>query len=591
MPSDESEQAMIDLSFYAALPYGALYRESQIHPGVWAWAPRYCLLVHPDSSEHNSQLTGADWLPIGALDNKTLENVSVLFSQLGQVRLLGTPEQGQAWIPRAEYDHLARTPVLLAFTLASAEGQKDKLYVSRTVPPANLGEIGMVLVGEGDQVDFKYLRIGYLSRKSQKLQQSMGAALSRLEQRRNPERSDWLAQWKEIQQMAQQLAADYWRAHQDSQVEPPPPINIWKLRQGVAALAAMTMVQGGAHTSIHNKDQWEREHMIQDGRYQGLVVSRYIHKTEHTVNEYWIEPPKDPDASPDPDAPVDLDLVSQEVLRQQAKLDDLEADLVTLTPIYLLAMGEDEVYLSPEQLLKDLGFTPKRNQAGYGNQYHPDEVQRIIDAFERLAWLKIKTHQSIQKSKGRKPALIIDEAPFLAVMGRRWQAPLDGFGPRRFLGWKYRIPWLKTFTGDTEAGKQLGILLKKSFQFSQRQRWEKRLARYLTIHLCVAAHHHKKRINCINRHVLEECGLMPTDRDRARPAEYVAQFKKAMDNLKEARIIGDWMSTLDEKMLPPRAWLDLWLDSSFWVTQSPIAMEAGYQKMIDTRKPKASERA
>src|SRR5690349_11981489 len=86
-PSDESEQTMLDLDFYAALPYGALYRESQIHSGVWAWAPKYCLLAHSDNLEHDSQLNGADWLPIGALDNKTLENASVLFSQLGQVRL------------------------------------------------------------------------------------------------------------------------------------------------------------------------------------------------------------------------------------------------------------------------------------------------------------------------------------------------------------------------------------------------------------------------------------------------------------------------------------------------------------------------
>ncbi len=576
---------MLDLDFYAALPYGALYRESQIHSGVWAWAPKYCLLVHSDSLEHDSQLNGADWLPIGALDNKTLENVSVLFSQLGQVRLLGTPEQGMVWLPRADYDHLARTPVLLAFTLTPVQGQKETLYVRETVPPANLGEIGIILVREGDQVDFKCLRISYLSRKSQKLQQSIGAALSRLEQRRNLERAAWLEQWREIQAMARKLAADYWRAYQDSQVERPKPINIWTLREGEAALAAMTMVQDGAHASIYHKDQWEREHMLDQGPHEGLKLPRYIHTSESTQTEYWMQHPEELKA------PIDPDLVSQEVLKQQAKLDDMEADLLMLAPIYLLAMQQEEAYLSPEQLLKDLGFTMKQKD-GYSAGFQPDEIKRVIDAFERLAWLRIKTRQSIQKSRGRKPALITAEAPYLIITEWTWQEPWEEGGPRRFIGWKYQVTWLKAFTGNTEAGKQLGVLLKKSFAYSQRQRWEKRLARYLTIHLNVAAHKGQSGINRTIRSVLEQCGLAPTDRDKARPGEYANQFERAMDHLKTDHIIGDWMPRLDRHApdFPSRDWLDLWLDSSFHVTQAPGALEAGYQKMIDTRQPHKTEK-
>jgi len=588
MPSDESEQVMIDLSFYAALPDGSWYSESQLHPGVWMWTPSYCLEAYPTSLERISQLTEAGWLQIGALDAVLDSGVAVLVSQLGQMRLLGTKaqlEQSQVWIPRADYEQLV--PVLLAFTLVPEQAKKAQhkpFHINQTVPPANLGEIGLIIGRQGDKTAWIRCPITRLAAESQQRQQDLGAALSRLASARL-ERAAWLEQWKEMQAMARKLAADYWRAYQDSQVERPQPINIWTLRQGEAALAAMTMVQDGAHASISNKDKWEREHMIEQGKHQGLVVPRYIHTTESTVNEYWIQHPEGIDA------PIDLDLVSQEVSKQQAKLADLEADLVTLAPVYLLARGEDEVYISPEQLLKDLDFTPKRNQAGYGNTYQPDEFKRVIEAFERLAWLQVKTRQRISKSRGRKPAVLTFEEPYIDITGREWQEPLDGFGPRHFVGWRYRITWLKEFTGNTEAGKQLGILLKKSFQFSQKQRWEKRLARYLTIHLNVAAHKGQYGIDRKIRQVLEQNGLMPTERDRAHPGDYVNQFERAMNTLKALHIIGDWMPRLDRHApdFPTRDWLDLWLDSSFHVTQAPAALEAGYQKMIDARQPRKKE--
>ncbi|GEM_PF-4234497 len=578
---------MIDLDFYAALPYGALYRESRIHPGIWTWTPKYCLLTYPDSPEHISQLTEAGWLPIGTLDNKTLDNVSVLFSQLGQVSLLGTPEQGTVWLSRADYDHLARTPVLLAFTLEPAQGQKGTLYVSRTVPPANLGEIGIILVGEGDQVGFKSLRIGCLSRKCQKLQQNMGAALSRLEQRRHLERAAWLEQWREIQAMARKLADGYWRAYQDSQVERPQPINIWKLHQGEAALAAMTMVQVGAHAGFNNPNKWEKDaHMIHEGRYQGVKVGRFVHQTDHTANEYWLQPQEEQQPAAQ-ETPVDPDLVSKELLAQQAKLGDMECDLSNLAPIYLLASGQEEVYISPEQIAKDLGYAPKK-KGGYSAGFKAEELQRIKDAFERLALLRFKTSQTIQKRRGVKPALVTEQAPYLIITGWKWQEPLDGFGPAKFLGWKYRMTWLEKFTGSSEAGKQLGILLKKSFAYRQDQRWEKRLARCLTLHLNVAAHRGQSSINRIIRNVLEECGLAPTARDKAHPGAYAQQFENAMDRLKHDGIIGDWKPKLDRHApdFPTRDWLDLWLDSSFHVTQAPTALKAGYQKMIDARQPR-----
>lgn len=255
--------------------------------------------------------------------------------------------------------------------------------------------------------------------------------------------------------------------------------------------------------------------------------------------------------------------------------------MVTLAPVYALAKGLQETALTPEQILKDLDIQPKTKD-GYTAGYRPEEVQSVIEAFERMAWIQLKTRQWTQKRKGIRPHLITAESPYLIITEHIWQEPLDESESRRLIGWKFQMPWLEKFvSGDTEAGHQLGILLKKSLVYTMNQPWEKRLARYITIHLCVAAHAGETKINFIIRNVLERCGLMPSERDKARPAEYKRHFDKAMDRLVSDGIIGDWKPTLTDKDLPPRAWLDIWLDSSFWVTQAPTALQAGYQKMID----------
>jgi hypothetical protein len=583
--------AAIDLTFYPLRTSSTVWRTFPIEPETWIWQPNWP--TFPNNMAASEDLTSAGWVKVGTYRDGNLA-LWTLSSQLSDIRLLEAKnEQGQmeshVWVPVDDKKRVEELPVLLAFTLSPEQrkrpgiiaGEKIKALVTPcALPPANLGEIGLVLTLAGDKLACKRYRIGELGRRSQHVQQRMVAALSHLGSA-HLERSAWLVQWKDIQALAQQLAADYWRAHRDKHVERPQPINIWTLRQGEGALAAMTMVQAGAYAGINNKDKWEQAHMIHQGPHQGLMAPRYLYHAKHTEAEYWMQHPEEAKT------PVDTDLASQEVLRHLRALSDWEADIVTLAPIYLLAKGEDEVYLSPEQLLRDVDIQPKQNRAGYGNGYRPEELQRVIDAFERMAWMQLKIRQSIMRRRGVKPALITAEAPYLVITERIYQEPLEETGPRKFLGWKYQLTWLKHFTGDTEAGKQLGILLKKSFTYSQNQRWEKRLARYLTIQLCVAAHHGQLGKNFKMREVLEQCGLAPTERDKARPGEYVRQFEHALDHLKRDGIIGDWMPTIDRHApgFPTRDWLGLWLDSSFHVTQASIALAGGYQKMIDTRKP------
>ncbi len=556
---------MLDLDFYAGLPYGALYRESRIHPGIWTWTPNYCLLTYPDTPEHSSQLTEADWLPIGGLDDKTLDNVSVLFSQLGQARLLGTPEQGQAWIPRADYDHLARTPVLLAFTLASAEGQKGTLYVSRTVPPANLGEFGIILVGEGNQVDFKCLRIGCLSRKSQKLQQSIGAALSRLEQRRHLGRVAWLEQWREIQIMARDLARDYWSAYEGTRVERPHVPNVFK---DGAAWTGLNMGLQGTQSAIYHagvNDNWKRE---------PGVLPYHDSKFEHGYTRVWLQDPTQ--------TGVDAEMASEELTKHLAALSDLEADIVTIQIAQAMAAqdGQGEAVLTPEAIQEYRGKLEIAHKEGETVRYsghRTEDRAEIVAAFERTAWLRLKIQQWVNRTKGGKGKMFEVESAYVLIKEWLRQPTLDD-SPPRLIAWRYQMgTWLAPFMDEAEAGRYFGVLMKKTLEYNiKNELVEKRLARYFAIHLCIAAHNGTANIKRYVGKLIDECA-MPID--HRNPQRTKDRFEKALGQLVADGIIGDWKYT-DNSQLPARQWLENWRGRSIVVTLGPRALEA-YQPLLE----------
>jgi hypothetical protein len=386
----------------------------------------------------------------------------------------------------------------------------------------------------------------------------------------------------EVRDLSQELLALYWKAHltklqEEQHPDVPQPFRVAADGSGYA-YAPLNMIIAGAHASIYHKQDWEKEHMVEQGVQQGMMVRRYLftHGKGETrgETEYWMEHPEDAEV------PLDPDLASQEVLSHLQILNDRNADIFTLAPTYVLANGLKLTTITPEQIRKDLGLKPK-SKDGYAAGERADDLRSVVAAFEQAAWFRFKTQQWIQQKKGRPPKLVTAKEPYLIIRETVTQQALDGTGPEQVLFWRFEMPWLNKFMGDTEAGRQFGVLLKKSLEYGLDQPWEKRLSRYFTIHLCVAAHHRQKGIDCIIIHVLRDVGLVPSDRDRARPGEFADHFERVMNRLKADGIIGDWLPKTDRNSLPARNWFDTWLGSGFHITQAPAALAAGYQKMIE----------
>ncbi len=563
-----------DLTAYAALSKGAEWMTLPIQPETWIWMPGQWITYSSDL-ETIDFLSSAGWENVGLVSQIGVA-LWVLCGQLADTRLMSTKAGGgqqdyAVWTATADRERIEYLPVLLAFTVPTSQqaeavslGALKKLPTRPAIPPAQLGEIALILSVENNKAHWTRAHISKLDQDSQQLQQRLGAALSRLASARNLERPAWLAQWKEIQAMVRLLAADYWRAYQDMQhVKAPHVPNVFK--DGMAWQALNMHVQG-MHSAIYHKQEWREE--------QGMLPF-YIHQFSTGYTQTWLQEPGQEG--------INADLASEELTKRLAELGDLEGDIVTIQIAQTMSASDEtgEAVLTPEAILEYRGIQPKAHHEGEVTRYsghRAEDVQAVIDAFERTAWLRLKVWQQI-KRRGGKDVEISEQSSYILIESRIVQNPLDQAEPGRLIAWKYRMgKWLRPFMDEGQAGRYFGLTMKKTLEYDYyRQTWEKRLARYFTVHLCIAA---KEGTGLIRRHIgklLDECGL---PLDQRNPQRSKNRFEKAMQQLVADGIIGSWLYT-DDSQLPSKQWLDTWLGRTVAVTVAPGALQAGYQQMIE----------
>ncbi len=554
-----------DLTAYSTLGERATWVTLPIQPDTWVWWPGRWI-VYPNNLETADALVSAGWENVG-LASQSGVALWVLCGQLADIRLTlteGSQDKDYSlWTTSADRERIEKLPVILAFTV-SAEQQKQairpgtikRLPNRPAIPPAQLGEIGVILSVEGAKGHWTRVHISKLSQSSQQLQRRLGAALQRLASD-NLERQDWLAQWKEIQAMARDLAHAYWTYLDTQSLQRPHVVNVFK--DGWAWQALNMHIQG-LHSAIYHKQEWEKQPGM-------LPFYTYTFSTGYT--QTWLQEPGQES--------INADLASEELTKHLAALGDLEGDIITIQIAQAMAAEDSqaEVVLTPESILEYRGIKPKTDGDGYKAGHRAEDIQAVIDAFERTAWLRLKVWQQI-KRRGNKQIEISEQSAYILIESRIYQRTLDENDKGRLIAWHYRMgKWLRPFMDESQAGRYFGLTMKKTLEYDYyRQAWEKRLARYFTVHLCIAA---KEGASLIKRHVgklLSECGI---ELDQRNPQRSKDRFEKAMHQLAADGMIGDWKYT-DDSPLPARQWLDTWLGRSIAVTLGPRALEA-YQPM------------
>jgi hypothetical protein len=300
------------LTFYPLREYGSEFFHSD-NLDAWFWTPNQ-IPVPADDSVIDS-LTRAGWEDTGVFLTEQNSLVPfLLYGQLAEVRFIRMGRDYHLWTLTADRERAEHLPVMLTCETP----QVTMKPVGRTLPPAHFGKRAVILQEKPVRCSMTKL-----PQTSQELQARLGAALDQLDGTPDLPAETWIAAWQEIQQMARRLAADYWSRFQDTHVERPKPINVWRDNH---TLAPLTMIQEGAQVSIHHSSGWEwGGHMIENsGPLQGATLPRYVYTTgKHRENrtEYWMQHPEDAEI------PINPDLALQEVLKHLEARTDRDGDI------------------------------------------------------------------------------------------------------------------------------------------------------------------------------------------------------------------------------------------------------------------------
>lgn len=242
-------------------------------------------------------------------------------------------------------------------------------------------------------------------------------------------------------------------------------------------------------------------------------------------------------------SPSELETLSKRMWEQREELSDLDADAMdALTSIWLTQVRspQDEARADVDNLLKMRNIKPKTNGAGREGGYREDQKMEILSAISRIQnlWLDIaemEVYEEYGKNRRKLVKKAFQSRAFLIT---------DRMGQRRPDGYDINVESFIFRPGKIFAhflfgpGRQTALLSAKAIEYDPyRQKWEKRLTRYLSWQWkCDAKNIEQPRKFRIST-LLEAVGESINERHPNRTKE---RLEKALDTLLNDRVIAGW---------------------------------------------------
>ena len=211
--------------------------------------------------------------------------------------------------------------------------------------------------------------------------------------------------------------------------------------------------------------------------------------------------------------------------------------------------SDGTVWLSADAILDYRGILPKmhrRPAGGYRRAGHRFEDRATISqSMDRLDHLYVMVEE--RRSKKR---VYRRESKVLVVHERWTQQALDG-SEEIALAWRYRIgTWLDEYL--MEGAPHVAQLLRQALQYDpDRQKWEKRLARYIMLHGRMDVREHRSLDRSVGE-LLDETQLNE-EFDARHPNRDRKRFERALDQLRQDKVIVDVPGEHDAVVVAP-AW-------------------------------------
>ena len=276
------------------------------------------------------------------------------------------------------------------------------------------------------------------------------------------------------------------------------------------------------------------------------------------------------------------------MLQQREQSSDLDVDI--LDAVFVLwsrqAGNIDEaIIVNLDEILALRGLQPKLGGEGRRGGYRRKQRIQVNESFSRLQniWVDVSimpqqnntAHTASQHIQGH--LLIITD-----YMGYRQ--------PEGFINAKYIL----FHSGEIIApywagsGRQAAVLSGKVLQFDPyRQRWEKRLSRYLSwqwrIRACKVDYLKPYRVSTL----LENVGIAP---DRRNPLRTYDRLEMAMDVLQDEGVIAGWQyERWESSVLKRRRWLREWLTWTVTI-EPPDEIKEHYEGISKHKTPPSKAR-
>lgn len=294
----------------------------------------------------------------------------------------------------------------------------------------------------------------------------------------------------------------------------------------------------------------------------------------------------------------------QVMWKQREELSDLDADALDLLCHFWLEQAkkpEDAAIAHIDEFLEMRGL--KKNQGGSGRRggYKQEQRLEMLRALSHIQsiWLKMgqielyqegekNSYSSRKRSQGKKklPVTKQIESRAFVVTDRLGQLNMDGY---------MEVEQFKYRPGDLFAhfllgpGRQTAIMSAKAVQYDPyRQKWEKRLARYLSwqwrIQASRVGYTRPYRVNTL----LEVVGGEETGPQR--PHLIRNRLEKALDCLQEDSLIASWQyEHWDEAMGGKPGWLLNWREATLLI-EPPANIYESYRTLERYQEASAARR-
>jgi hypothetical protein len=287
---------------------------------------------------------------------------------------------------------------------------------------------------------------------------------------------------------------------------------------------------------------------------------------------------------PDRDEPVvgddlrELQALMASKVTDLAKEGDLAADVFDIVTARWLKEAkhyEAMVTLTADDFLRARGLLAKTSGSGRRGGYREHqkkEIQQKIDALS-YTWVTVEEMEVVEVVKGkRKVSKWRGESKAIALTSRFGQVRSDGSTDA--FAWRLR-------PGDVFArflfgpGRQTALLSQRALNYDPyRQKWEKRLARYLAWIWRISSGRTQEGL--LVKTLLDAVNI---NIDKNRPARTRERLEEALDKLQADQVITAWQyENINENLLAKRGWWRDWLDCKILIT-APVSIRDQYKKI------------